>query len=377
MTNPITPGQIKKSNRQLIYDFIYKKEKVSQQDICYSLHLSRPTVTTNLAELEEAGAIYKNGQLESDLLGRKAAAYSVVPDYRAAVGVELLEREVSVHIVDLKGRDLDCVAVELPYEKDEHYFLRVCELIKDLVGKHAFCDEQILGVGIAVQGLVSEDGKSIVYGAIMENTGLGIDAFSRHIPYPCRFIHDSESAALWELWNSPERKDAIYLSLSHHLGGAIIARGLVRAGKHGHHATFEHIQIESEGKLCYCGRRGCMETVLSMDALLDGEAPEPFFRAVRMGREPQSERWNSYLSRLAKLIGNLHLIMDFDVILGGALAPYFSEEDIRYLYQEIDDRTPFPDAFDYISVGSASPAGVSRGAALLYIRPFLEDIDAP
>ena len=53
MKKSITPNQIKENNRNLIYQYIYKKEKVSQQDIAYDLHLSRPTVTTNLSSLEE------------------------------------------------------------------------------------------------------------------------------------------------------------------------------------------------------------------------------------------------------------------------------------------------------------------------------------
>ena len=57
MSTRITPGQIKKNNRQQIYNYIYSRGKVSQQDISYALHLSRPTVTANLTALEEDGLI--------------------------------------------------------------------------------------------------------------------------------------------------------------------------------------------------------------------------------------------------------------------------------------------------------------------------------
>ncbi len=57
MPKRITPSHIKANNRQQIYDFIYQKRKVSQQDILYALHLSRPTVTANLSALEEEGII--------------------------------------------------------------------------------------------------------------------------------------------------------------------------------------------------------------------------------------------------------------------------------------------------------------------------------
>ena len=99
----ITPKQIKNTNRQLIYNLIYRQEKISQQEISYTLRLSRPTVTANLNELEETGLIYKNGQIDSDLIGRKAAAYSIVPDYRIGNGVGVSRRGVKIMAVGLDG----------------------------------------------------------------------------------------------------------------------------------------------------------------------------------------------------------------------------------------------------------------------------------
>ena len=100
-----TPGQIKKTNRQLIYDYIYQRKKVSQQDIAYALRLSRPTVASNLSEMEEAGLVRKNGQLDQDQIGRKAMAYSVVPDYRIAIGAELTERGAKVIAITQANRN--------------------------------------------------------------------------------------------------------------------------------------------------------------------------------------------------------------------------------------------------------------------------------
>ena len=96
MGKSITPKQIKATNKQLIYDYIYKAEKVSQQEIAYTLRLSRPTVASNLSELEADGLIFKNGQQDSELIGRKAVGYSIVPDYRVAIGVEVRSSIVKI-----------------------------------------------------------------------------------------------------------------------------------------------------------------------------------------------------------------------------------------------------------------------------------------
>ena len=64
MAKRITPGQIRRTNRQQVFQYIYDEKKVSQQDIAYALQLSRPTVAAALTEMEEMGMILKSGYLD-------------------------------------------------------------------------------------------------------------------------------------------------------------------------------------------------------------------------------------------------------------------------------------------------------------------------
>ena len=148
MGKSITPKQIKATNKQLIYDYIYTAEKVSQQEIAYTLHLSRPTVASNLSELETDGLIFKNGQQDSELIGRKAVGYSIVPDYRVAIGVEVRSSIVKIIGVDLYGRGRDCVTLQIPYKNEESYFKNVSESIQRYIFAHGFRKEQLLGIGL-------------------------------------------------------------------------------------------------------------------------------------------------------------------------------------------------------------------------------------
>lgn len=375
MKKSITPSQIKHTNRQLIYDYIYKNGKVSQQDIAYALRLSRPTVATNLNELEADGLIYRNGQQDSDLIGRKAIAYSVVPDFRVAIGVELMRRETKIIAVDLYGKKIERTVIPSEYQNDDSYYRKTCASIVEFIEGLKLRPEQLLGVGFAMQGLVSEDGSTVLYGAILGNSGLTIDAFQKYLPCPCMFIHDPEGAALTELWYSPELTSAIYISLSKHLGGAMILNRNVLPGKYGHSATFEHIQANPRGALCYCGKRGCMETLCSMSALLGQDPPEPFFEAVRNGSEEESRRWKTFLSNLARMIYSLRLVCDVDIVLGGHLAAFFNEEDIRFLYQEIRKCSPFEEPDDFLLMSKMPSHNITIGAALTYIRGFLDNIE--
>ncbi len=370
----ITPKQIKNTNRQLIYHLIYEKRKISQQEIAYTLRLSRPTVTTNLSVLEETGLIYKNGQIDSDLIGRKAAAYSIVPDYRIGIGVEVSRRVIKIMAVDLYGMKIDRIVVEYRYSNSEEYYRYVCSRIQEFIASLHVKKEQVLGIGIAMQGLVSPDHTRIVYGKILDCTGLEIETFSKYLDYPCSFIHDAKSAATCEHWFSPEWNNAFFLHLSYHFGSAIIQNGEVINGKHGHNSTVEHIVLKPDGPLCYCGKHGCAETFCSLRALLKGEEEEEeeFFDAFKAGDPEKLARWQSMLDHLAALITSLHLVYDTDFIISGYLAEYMTEKDFQYLYDKIREQTPFEEEDDFLIRGRMPKHSITVGAALPYIRNFLD-----
>lgn len=377
MAKSITPHLIKQNNRNLIYQYIYKNKKVSQQDISYNLRLSRPTVTTNLTALENEGLITKCGQIDTEYVGRKAAAYSIAADYRISIGVEIIKKEVKVIAVNLYGEKIDLTTYEITYEYEDSYFKAVCDKIMEFKDTLGVTDEQILGIGFAMPGLVTPDGQSMLYGKIMDCTGLSLDKFSRYLPYPCSFIHDAYCAAFSEVWVSPELTDAFYFSLCKHLGASLISKGEIIVGKHGHSATIEHIQmIPKGGELCYCGKHGCMETLCSLYVLLnDEETLDDFFEKVR-SREPAfTERWNVFLTNLAKAINLVHLVYDTDFILGGYLAPYLCEEDISFLYEQIRQLTPFTETQDFIRLSKMPRHNITIGAALSYVQEFLNEMD--
>ncbi len=378
MKKSITPNQIKQNNRSLIYHYIYQNRKVSQQDISYDLRLSRPTVTTNLTAMENDGLIEKSGQIDTEYVGRKASAYSIVSDFRIGIGVELLRKEVKMIAVDLYGKKIDRRVVQVNYRNEEAYFKTVCDQILSFKDSLPIADEQLLGIGFAIQGLVSPDRQTIVYGKILSSTGLSISAFTRYLPYPCSFVHDADSAAVSELWISPELEDAFYLSISKHLGAAMIAKGRIMTGKHGHNSTIEHIEMQTGGATCYCGKRGCMETLCSLSALLlENESPDDFFANVRADLPAYVERWQQFLINLAKSINLLHLIYDTDFILGGYLASYLCEEDLAFLHREIQQRTPFEEAADFLRISKMPKHNIAIGAALPYVQAFLDHMTNP
>ena len=372
MKNSITPGQISQNNLKLIYQYIYANGPVSQQDIAFDLRLSRPTITAKITELESHGLIRRDGQIESELAGRKAAAYTVNPEYRFAIGVEILKKQVKLLRVDLIGRSSHRTVLDLTYANTDLYISTLCGEINRFIDSLPSGKDQILGIGISFPGLVNADGTEILYGKILDCTGLKVAAFQHLLSYPCRFLHDADAAADSELWASPELKNFLYLNISIHLGASMIYNRKIVAGMHGYSATLEHIQMDSKGKICYCGKRGCIETFCSLTALLDGDDEEDFFQALEKGDPAVKMRWKKYLHFIALVINNMHLLYDTIFVLGGYMAAHLREEDIERIYDEISQMTPFPEVRDYIRISKMPKHSITIGAALPYIHAFLE-----
>ncbi|WEG13436.1 ROK family transcriptional regulator [Pullulanibacillus sp. KACC 23026] len=374
MDTNITFKDIKKNNYSSIYHLIYQNEKLSKQEIANQLHLSLPTVTQNLVRLEEENLIAKSGQFESSV-GRRATAYTICPKARISIGVEILKKKVHILAIDLLGVVIEKKELSIDYSNVDSYFKEVSDAVEAFISSLNVEKRKILGIGFAVQALTATDGQTITYGKILNCTGLDIHVFSQHLTYPCMFFHDAKCAATTELWIRNDIGDAVYLSIGTHLGGAIIINDQIYMGKDGFSGTVEHMTIDPEGLPCYCGKRGCMETLCSVSALLEeDESLEFFFQQVRSGIPSYLERWNSFLDHLALSINNIHLVINREFILGGHITPYLNESDIQLLHEKVDERTAFPSNESFIYISRSPEYGVTIGAAIPFIQSFLNSI---
>lgn len=367
---------VKKINRSKVYQYIYRKKITSKLQIVQDLQMGLSTVSQNLNLLEQDGLIEKNGYFESTG-GRKANAIQIVSDFRISIGIGILKNMFHITAVDLYGNALYTNTIPFPYSNTPDYYKQVTDKIKEFIATNQYDEEKILGVSIATQGITSPDHSTVLYGNIMNNTGMILEDFSRYLPYPCYLEHDSKSAAFLELWKHPELDSAVVFLLNRNLGGAIITNHQIHQGSSMHSGTIEHICINPDGPLCYCGNRGCLETYCSANALEQaaGMNIKDFFSLLREKKSPQlTQIWKDYLHHLAFAMKNINLIIDAPIIISGYLAPYFLEDDIAYLTKHINVSSPFALNKEHIFVGTNGQYTPAIGAALFYVNQFIHAI---
>lgn len=372
----LTNISVKKINSSKVYQYIYRKKTTSKRQIVQDLQMGLSTVSQNLNLLEQDGLIEKNGYFESTG-GRKANAIQIVSDFRISIGIGILKNMFHITAVDLYGNALYTNTIPFPYSNTPDYYKQVTDKIKEFIATNQYDEEKILGVSIATQGITSPDHSTVLYGNIMNNTGMILEDFSRYLPYPCYLEHDSKSAAFLELWKHPELDSAVVFLLNRNLGGAIITNHQIHQGSSMHSGTIEHICINPDGPLCYCGNRGCLETYCSANALEQaaGMNIKDFFSLLREKKSPQlTQIWKDYLHHLAFAMKNLNLIIDAPIIISGYLAPYFLEDDIAYLTKHINVSSPFALTKEHIFVGTNGQYTPAIGAALFYVNQFIHSI---
>ena len=384
----LTTIQLKKINKSKVYHYIYQQHTTSKLQIVQELQMGLSTVSQNLTLLEQDGYIQRNGYFDSTG-GRKAQTIQIVPDFRISIGIGILKEMFHMTAIDLYGHILDMETISLSYADTDAYYKQMTEKIQAFITSHHYDPQKILGISIATQGITSSDHTTVTYGKILHNTGMNVDHFSSRLPFACHLEHDSKSAAHLELWNHPELDSAIVILLNRNLGGAIITDRHIHQGSTMHSGTMEHMCVNPDGPLCYCGNRGCLETYCSADALEQASCmPIPdFFHSLReISRHTAdtdtdtkkssqiSQIWEDYLNHLAFAMKNLNLIIDAPMILSGYLASFLTEEDTQYLLKQINAATPFPLRKEQILVGTYGQYTQAAGAALYYVETFLNTL---
>ncbi len=376
MPNSISPVELRNINARRVLQMIYDEKEIAKQTISEKLKMSLPTVSQNLKKWEDSGLVERKGLFESTG-GRKAQIYRFIPDSHIAVGVLMLKELFRIVAVDLYGQIIDSFEENTPFAYDDHYLKHVGNNVNRFIENLSVASDKLLGVGVALQGLISTDGNEVIYGRILHCDHLTLDEIQRHINTPCYLIHDSEASAIAELWGQDGLGDAVLIYLARYLGGAVITEGTVFQGREFSSSILEHMCLYPNGRTCYCGKKGCNETYCSAYAL-QKEANEPldsFFSHLRTDPDDvRKEIWLNYLHNLAIAMNNIRMLMDTEFILGGYLMQYINDDDIRLLKSMIESECPFASNGTKIRKSVYIGDSAAPGAAIWLVKRYLSTL---
>ncbi|MBT9151105.1 MAG: Glucokinase [candidate division WS2 bacterium] len=147
------------------------------------------------------------------------------------------------------------------------------EVIEKLIQESKNLSLNICSIGVGCAGLI--DHKN---GITIESANLPFlkrfplrDTVYKFAGIPTTIDNDVKMGAIGEMFYGEGKgiKDFVFLTLGTGIGGAIIINGKVYRGISNHSGEIGHLNLQTSGPDCGCGKQGCYETLASGPAIVN------------------------------------------------------------------------------------------------------------
>ena len=289
--------RLKRQNRAALLKALQRHGGLSRKRLATELGLTPAAITKIAAELIAQNLVRETGPLSTGSVGRREITLALNPDARCALGVWLGLGRAVLSAIRLDGGVLfsEDVALAVPAEAEETV-QRLSERLLALLTAYAIPRERVIGLGIAVRGMIGTDGRTVERSFdALDTDGFAIcERFEAHTGFCAVLSNNVRALFAAELFFSHEAQtdSALFVRCASGIGSALSVRGQILSGSRGQCGEIGHIPvIRQGGKPCHCGKSGCLETIASPAAIVTeaqerfGAAQTPLLFAKRGSRE--------------------------------------------------------------------------------------------
>lgn len=362
----------------LIFQLIYqnKGNGIRRQDIARYLNLSLPTVGTHLKRLQKQNLICEMPEKKSSRTGRRSNLIFPNSQYRYSLGLEITRTKVKFLLMDFCQNVLNRRDEAITFSSEISYQSLLAEKVEQFIEESQISRKKILGIGIAITAVISNDSPSRLHSYILNINSWSPENFSSYLPYPYMLQQIASAALSANIEKQQEKTPLAYIWIGEVLAAAAVFQRDVYHGNHSLCMEINHFCMIPNGKLHNCGKRGCLGAYCSSVQLtesFDGSL-EVFFRELDHNNPAALEIWSQYTDILAQALNNLYLIVDCDIMLGGPvgsrLARYLPE-----LQKKASSFNPHPNAAEYLLIDpleESTMVGSAQSIILQYIYSGLD-----
>ena len=375
--------QARRHNLSTILTLLHHGGSQTRAGLTRATGLNRSTIAALVAELAELGLVYETQQTDPGTVGRPSP-FVHLTDRMLAVAVNPDLDAVTIGLVGLGGRVHSRVRHETPAAPGVAETIDIVTREVDALRAGLDDDQRIVGVGLAVPGLVrTSDGVVTLAPHLLWNDEPLAEPVAAQVGIPALAANDAQLGLLAESLFGAGRgvDDIVYLNGSTSgIGGSVLVSGRTLQGARGYAGELGHTLVNSNGVTCFCGKTGCLETEVSVGRLLDvlGADPVDGDEFDRMLGETVDDAVRAEIDRqldvLGTALGNFVAIFNpSSIILGGFLGSLFAANPARL--QEGIRRASFGTLGEQVTVERAQLRTrlLMVGAAELAFGPMLAD----
>ncbi|MDY6148714.1 MAG: ROK family transcriptional regulator [Porphyromonas sp.] len=263
-------SKLAQTQRQIISYYI-NQGPATVSDLAHYINLSIPTANKIISELVDNGFVQVYGKKETSG-GRQPILYGMHPQAGKFVGVDVQHECVNMGIIDLMGSELSS-EYNIPFNltNDVEKIDELCGLITDFIQRNGVESQDLLSIHINLPGRINPRlGRSFTFLKDTEEKPLA-QMFSDRLGFRVSIDNDTRGMAYGEFTHGVPSElgaqNALYLNMSWGMGLGIIIDGKIYAGKSGFSGELGHISVYDNEILCHCGKKGCLQTEISGQAL--------------------------------------------------------------------------------------------------------------
>jgi predicted NBD/HSP70 family sugar kinase len=403
-----TPTDIRRLNRHAILSLLRQYGTLSKSDLVRLTERTVTTIATILEELvgEELVEVVDESEQNSPAeasRGRPASLYTLSRRWIVA-GIQIASNSVTGALLDLHGHVLDSASMTAPSDLPAEEVLDMgTHLLHTLLGRAMSEGQELLGIGIALEGLLDvAAGKSLwmLFRSNWRDVPVAAH-FERQFNVPVLVDYRVYVAALAEAVYGAARgvPDFAYLNVDTGVAVASVASGrMVRSsvGPTGVEGGLGHVLTTGGTRLCYCGKVGCLHTEITTQALLTqlkelvdisrGSSIGQFWRTheVRFDNLTAAAQQGDPLalqlrSRFAQNLGiavssTAQLFSANMVIIGGAATQFGGDEALEAAHRAVQQLTILHSQFGLTKIVASRllPDPATVGAGTLVIQAVMD-----
>lgn len=232
-------------------------------DLAKEMELSIPTVTKLVSELLEDGYLLDIGKQNTNG-GRKPNMYGLNPESGYFIGVDVQRKKLMLATIDFCGNIIDHEEVSYELENKPAALDVLCDTINMYIDNLSVSRDKILQVGVNIGGRVNtQSGYSYSYFYFDERPLSQI--IGERIGVSVSIENDSRAMIYGEYISGVihGEKNILFVNMNWGLGLGIMIDGKLYYGKSGFSGEFGHVSAFDNEIICWCGKKGCLETEVS------------------------------------------------------------------------------------------------------------------
>lgn len=254
-----SPADVRRNNRRLIFSLLFPTNQYSRAELGRRTGLSRVAVSDVVNQMLGEGLLRETGQAPSGGKGKRGTLVSVDIDRLNIISLDLAQEHI-LHgaVTNLLGQLLR--HAEITVKEDTQVSIEtISELIEKML---SMASGEVIGIGIASPGVV--DGGTIRTSTLRGWHDLNLaepllDTFGIDVTV----TNDATAAMLAERFFGQGDPNMLFVRIDSGIGSSILINDAPVTGEMHAAGEIGHISIDLDGPQCPCGKRGCLETMIS------------------------------------------------------------------------------------------------------------------